>query len=106
MSYSVGKWEGDALVVESNGCTSRSWLDGIGHPRSEATRITERIRRRNFGHMEIDVTIDDPVSYTKPFGSIHTPASWCLGHCPRGCGPVRRPGTAEPRTLRSRAKSR
>ena len=72
MSYSVGKWEGDALVVESNGCTSRSWLDGIGHPRSEATRITERIRRRNFGHMEIDVTIDDPVSYTKPFTVRYT----------------------------------
>ena len=47
-------------------------MDGIGHPRSEATRITERIRRRDFGHMEIDVTIDDPRSYTQPFSVRYT----------------------------------
>ena len=72
MGYSVGRWDGDTLVVETNGFTDRSWLDGIGHPRSEATRITERIRRRDFGHMEIDVTIDDPRSYTKPFSIRYT----------------------------------
>jgi hypothetical protein len=72
MGYSVGKWDKDTLVVESKGFTSRSWLDGIGHPRSEATRITERIRRRDYGHMEIDVTIDDPASYTKPFSIRYT----------------------------------
>jgi hypothetical protein len=72
MGYSIGTWDGDTLVVESNGFTNRSTLDGSGHPRSEATRITERIRRRDFGHMEIDVTIDDPVSYTKPFSIRYT----------------------------------
>jgi len=72
MGYSVGKWDGDTLVVESNGYSDRSWLDGMGHPRSEATRITERLRRRDFGHMEVDVTIDDPKSYTKPFSIRYT----------------------------------
>ena len=68
----MGKWDGDTLVVESNGYSDRSWLDGMGHPRSEATRITERLRRRDFGHMEVDVTIDDPKSYTKPFSIRYT----------------------------------
>jgi hypothetical protein len=72
LGYSVGRWAGDTLVVESSGFSDRSWLDGIGHPRSEATRITERIRRRDFGHMEIDVTIDDPRSYTRPFSIRYT----------------------------------
>jgi len=72
MGYSVGKWDGDTMVVESSGFSDRSWLDGMGHPRSEATRITERLRRRDFGHMEVDVTIDDPKSYTKPFSLRYT----------------------------------
>jgi hypothetical protein len=72
LGYSVGKWDGDVLVVESNGFSERSWLDGTGHPRSEATRITERLRRRDFGHMEVDVTIDDPRSYTRPFSIRYT----------------------------------
>lgn len=72
MGYSIGKWDGDVLVVESSGFSDRSWLDGIGHLRSEATRITERIRRRDYGHMEIDVTIDDPMTYTKPFSIRYT----------------------------------
>jgi hypothetical protein len=70
MGYSVGRWDGDVLVVESSGFSEQSWLDGSGHPRSEAMRLTERIRRRDFGHMDVDVTIDDPLSYTRPF-SIH-----------------------------------
>jgi hypothetical protein len=72
MGYSIGKWDGDVLVVETSGFSDRSWLDAIGHLRSEATRITERIRRRDYGHMEIDVTIDDPVTYTKPFSLSYT----------------------------------
>ena len=72
MGYSVGTWDGDVLVVQSNGFSDRSWLDGIGHARSEATRITERIRRRDFGHLEVDVTIDDPRTYTKPFSIRYT----------------------------------
>jgi hypothetical protein len=72
MGYSVGRWDGDVLVVESAGLSDRSWLDGMGHQRSEATRITERIRRRDYGHMEVDVTIDDPKTYTKPFSVRYT----------------------------------
>ena len=72
MGYSVGTWNGDTLVVESNGFSERSWLDGMGHPRSEATRITESMRRRDFGHMEVDVTINDPKSYTRPFSIRYT----------------------------------
>lgn len=72
MGYSVGKWEGDVFVVESSGFTDRSWLDGIGHARSDATRITERIRRRDFGRKEVEVTIDDPKTYTRPFTIRYT----------------------------------
>jgi hypothetical protein len=65
--YSVGAWEGDTLVVETRGFTDRSWLDAFGHPRSEAMRITERIRRRDFGHLDVQVTFDDPKLYSKQF---------------------------------------
>jgi hypothetical protein len=68
MGYSVGKWEGETLVVETVGITDRAWLDGFGHPRSEGTRITERYRRRDFGHMDLEITIDDSKYYTRPFG--------------------------------------
>ena len=67
LGYSVGRWEGDTLVVETIGFNGKSWLDLIGHPQSEAARLTERYRRRDFGHMDIEVTIDDPTWYTKPF---------------------------------------
>ena len=65
--YSVGKWEGDTLVVDSVGFNDKSWLDVIGHPHSEAMRLTERYRRRDFGHMDVETTIDDPMMYTRPF---------------------------------------
>ena len=68
MGYSVGRWQGDTLVVETIGITTRAWLDVIGHPRSEDMRITERYRRRDFGHMDFEVSIDDPKYYTRPFG--------------------------------------
>lgn len=67
MGYSVGRWEGDTLVVESNGYTPRVWLDWDGHPHSEDLRITERFRRTDLGHMEIRMTLDDPKAYAKPF---------------------------------------
>lgn len=66
MGYSVGRWEGDVLVVESNGYTDRSWLDFDGHPHTEALRITERYTRRDFGHIEVQVTMVDPKAYLKP----------------------------------------
>jgi len=65
--YSVGRWEGDALVVDIGGFNDRGWLDSMGHPRSEKLHIEERFRRRDFGHMDVTITIDDPVMYTKPF---------------------------------------
>jgi len=67
LGYSVGKWEGDTLVVDVNGFNDKSWLDASGHPHSEDMRLTERFRRVDFGHMEIQITIDDPKNYTKPF---------------------------------------
>jgi hypothetical protein len=67
MGSSVGRWEGDTLVVETNGLNDRGWLDAFGHPRSESMRITERYRRRDFGHMDLEITFNDPVYYTRPF---------------------------------------
>jgi len=63
----VGRWEGDSLVVDTVGLTPYSPLDIFGHPHSEALHVTERFRRRDFGHMDLQVTIDDPKTYTKPF---------------------------------------
>ena len=67
MGYSAGRWEGDTLVVESNGFNERSWLDDAGHPHTEALRITERFRRRDFGHMEMQITFNDPKAYNRPW---------------------------------------
>jgi hypothetical protein len=64
MGYSVGHWDGDTLVVESNGFNDRTWLAGY-HPHTEALRITERFRRSDFGHLEIAVTFQDPKAYNK-----------------------------------------
>jgi hypothetical protein len=72
MGYSVGHWEGDTLVVESNGFNGKAWLSGQGNPTTDAMRVTERIHRRDFGHMDIQITIDDPKAYTKPWtAEIH-----------------------------------
>ena len=62
MGYSVGHWDGDTLVVESNGFNDRTWLDTGGHPHSEALRMTERYRRRNLGNLNLEVTFTDPSS--------------------------------------------
>jgi hypothetical protein len=67
MGYSVGHWEGTTLVVESNGYNDRTWLDRDGHPHTEALRMIERYRRRDFGHMDIEVTLNDPKVYAKPW---------------------------------------
>ena len=63
MGYSVGRWDGDVLVVESNGYTDRSWLDWDGHPHTEALRITERYTRRDFGYIDVSVSMTDPKGY-------------------------------------------
>jgi hypothetical protein len=67
LGYSVGKWDGDSLVVDSNGFNDRGWLDARGHAHSEDLHLTERFHRRNFGEMEVRLTIDDPKTYTRPF---------------------------------------
>lgn len=66
MGYSIGHWDGDTLVVETNGFNDRTWLDFEGHPHSEALRMTERFKRTDFGHMEIAVTFEDPKVYARP----------------------------------------
>jgi hypothetical protein len=66
LGYSVGHWEGDILVVQSAGFNDRSWLDRVGHPHSEKLRVTERFRRVDFGHMQFQITYDDPETLTKP----------------------------------------
>ena len=65
--YSTGHWDGDTLVVQSAGFKDGQWLDTAADPFGEATKVTERFRRPDFGHLQIDVTIDDPKSYTKPW---------------------------------------
>ena len=67
--YSIGKWEGDTLVVETVGFNDKSWLDDPGHPHSDALRVTERFRRLDFGKLEMQITFDDPKTYTKPWGA-------------------------------------
>jgi hypothetical protein len=67
MGFSVGHWDGDTLVVESTGFNDRTWLDMGGHPHSEDLRITERFRRTNFGHIDLQVTYNDPKAYKKPW---------------------------------------
>jgi len=66
MGYSVGHWEGDTLVVESAGFNDRTWLDRVGHPHSENLRVTERFRRVDFGHMQFQITYDDPETLNRP----------------------------------------
>jgi hypothetical protein len=65
--YSVGTWEGDALVVRTIGFRDDTWLDRNGSPMTAAAKVTERYRRINYGRLEIDVTVDDPKAYTRPW---------------------------------------
>ena len=65
MGYSVGHWEGDTLVVESAGFNDRTWLDLTGHPHTEALHVTERFRRLDFGHIQLQMTFEDPKTYAK-----------------------------------------
>jgi len=67
LGYSVGKWEGDTLVVDSAGFNDKGVLDAAGHPQSEELRLRERFHRRDFGHMDLELTIDDAKVYTRPF---------------------------------------
>jgi hypothetical protein len=71
--YSVGRWEGNTLVVETRGFHENGWLDMAGHPASDQLHVTERFTRKNYGSMSIDITLEDPKAYTKPW-SIHESA--------------------------------
>jgi hypothetical protein len=65
--YSVGRWDGDTLVVESSGFRDEGWLDVNGSPFGTTTKVTERFRRPTYGRLEIDITVEDPKAYTQPF---------------------------------------
>ncbi len=71
--YSTGRWEGDDLVIESNGFNGIPWLDINGHPSTDALHLTERYHRVDFGHMSLEITIDDPKAYTKPWTVKESP---------------------------------
>jgi hypothetical protein len=78
LGYSKGRWEGDELVVETRGLNGKQWLDNGGLPTSDKLTVIERFRRPTFGQLEIDVTIDDPTYYTRPW-TVTTKARRMLG---------------------------
>jgi hypothetical protein len=65
--YSTAAWDGDTLVVQTTGFRDNLWLDTIGSPMSDAAKMTERIRRPNYGTLELELTVDDPKVYTRPW---------------------------------------
>ncbi|HSR06615.1 MAG TPA: hypothetical protein VLM42_05655 [Bryobacteraceae bacterium] len=67
LGYSAGRWEGDTFVVETAGFNGKTTLDGMGRPVSEKMHVTERFRRRDFGHLDVEMTFNDPENYTRPF---------------------------------------
>jgi hypothetical protein len=74
LGYSVGHWEGNTLVIETTGFNGKAWIDtGKGHPQTEEGKVTERFTRKDFGHLEMDITIEDPKAYVKPW-RVHVPA--------------------------------
>src|SRR3954471_1420570 len=72
LGYSIGRWDGDTLVITSSGFNDLGWLDFGGHPQSTTLRLTERLHRRDFGHIDVQMTLDDPHVFTKPI-TVATP---------------------------------
>jgi hypothetical protein len=72
--YSIGRWEGGDFVVETNGLNDKIWMDTNGHPLTEAAHITERYRRHDYGHMDVQITVDDLKAYTKPWTITENPS--------------------------------
>jgi len=68
MGYSVGRWDGDTLIVDSVGFNDKTWLSRYGQGHTEALRVRELYRRRDFGHLQVEVTFTDPAAYAKPWG--------------------------------------
>ena len=82
MGDSIGKWDGDTLVVDSVGFNDKTWLDNDGHPHSEDLHVVERIRRVSHDRMTIDITLNDPKAYTKPWNArwnYELKPGWTLG---------------------------
>jgi hypothetical protein len=82
MGDAIGRWEGDTLVIDTVGFNDASWLDNVGHPHSEQLHVIERLRRVDHDTMTIDTTIDDPKTYTKPWGGhaiLELKPDWNLG---------------------------
>jgi hypothetical protein len=67
MGHSIGKWEGNDLVVDTVGFNEKSWLDRDGHPHSDQLHVIERLRRTDFNNMQIDITMEDPKALAKPW---------------------------------------
>ena len=67
LGYSVGRWDGNELIVDSTGFNGKIWLDTVGHPVTDALQVEERFRRRDFGHLKLQITIDDRQAYAKPW---------------------------------------
>jgi hypothetical protein len=67
LGWSTGRWDGDTLVVETRGLNGKAWMDTSGTPGSDAMRVTERFHRTSFGKMDLEITIDDPKSFTRPW---------------------------------------
>jgi hypothetical protein len=67
LGYSTGRWVDGVLVVETTGLNGRTWLDTAGNPTSEKTKVTEKFRRTSMGTMELEITIDDPTLYSRPW---------------------------------------
>jgi len=79
MGYSTGRWEGDTFVVTTTGFNGKAWLDQLGRPTTDELTVTERFTRTHYGHMEIEVTIDDPGAYSAPWGAtqvVHLRPGW------------------------------
>lgn len=75
LGYSIGRWDGDTLVITSSGFNDLGWLDFGGHPQSATLRLTERLHRRDFGHIDVQMTLDDSHVFTKP---ITVTTQWIL----------------------------
>jgi hypothetical protein len=69
---SIGKWEGDTLVVDTIGFNDKTWLDGTGKPHSEALHVVERYTRPDLGHLQIAYTLEDPEAFSKPYTFTRT----------------------------------
>lgn len=79
MGYSTGRWDEDAFVVDTRGFNGKAWLDQLGRPSTDRLHVIERFRRTSFGRMSIDVTIDDPGAYTRPWTVsqvVHLRPAW------------------------------